>query len=591
MLGTAPLGRLPLATLPSTGSSGALSGSAAALTTSSGTLTGAGALSGSGASVTTSSAALTGAGAITGSGSSSTTSSGTLSGKGALTGSGASVTTSSGTLTGNGALTGSGASTTSASGTLTGNGALPGSAAAVSSASAALTGRGALLASAASVTVAAGTLTPASSGALTGSAAAVSAASGVLSNSGLTPGGLTPTTPPPAANPGAQPLLVGPQSAAITPAISAPRLQVLVNGVAIPALSAEVNSNNYYHADSFKFSVVTSDPRVINAGRGARFWGADTSGGSSSPVMVNIQVDAGASQQPNWVSLITGRVDNVDFDPVLNIVELDGRDNTALFIEARTFETYPNQTSSQVVTALAQAQGLTANVQATTTLIDRYYQTDHTKTALGNFARATTQWDLIVFLAEREGFNAWVSGNTLNFQPEAPPTQSPFMVTVDPNSNPWVSTNVETIKCKRSLNLARDIQVTVLTWNSRQKKSFKVTAKATGTKSASAGSSGTAAQSQTQNYVFTRPNLTHAQAQNWANQKLAQISQHERVVIVTMAGETNLTPRQGLQVQGTGTNWDIAYYISEISRTIDVEGFHETVQAKNSSPKNTSSVG
>lgn len=272
-------------------------------------------------------------------------------------------------------------------------------------------------------------------------------------------------------------------------------------------------------------------------------------------------------------------------------MELDGRDNTALFIEARTFETYQNQTSSQVMTMLAQAQGLTANVQATTTPIDRYYQTDHTKTSLGNFARATTQWDLMTFLAEQEGFNLWVSGNTLNFQPEAPPTQNPFMVTVDPTSNAWVSANVETLKLKRSLNLARDIQVTVWSWNSRQKTAFKVTAKATGTKSASAGSSGSASQSQTQNYVYTRPNLTHAQAQNWANQKLKQISQHERVAIATMPGETSLTPRQGFQVQGTGTDWDIAYFISEISRSIDAEGFHETVQAKNSSPKDTSVVG
>ena len=245
---------------------GALSGSAAVVTTASGTLTGTGALSGSGSSATASSGTLSGSGALAGSSASTTSAGGTLSasaglsglagatsaaavtltGSGALAGSASATTTSAAALTGAGPLGGAGASVTAAAGTLAGKGALAGAAAAVSSASAALTGRGALsgaanavsvatvaltapggltgsgasassasgaltgrgdlLASAASVTVAAGTLTSASSGALTGSAAAVSTASCVLTSGPLTPTSptTTDTTPPPAA-PGAAP--------------------------------------------------------------------------------------------------------------------------------------------------------------------------------------------------------------------------------------------------------------------------------------------------------------------------------------------------------------------------------------------------
>jgi phage protein D len=210
---------------------------------------------------------------------------------------------------------------------------------------------------------------------------------------------------------------------------------------------------------------------------------------------------------------------------------------------------------------------------------------------LNDFTRVTTEWDLLTFLAQEEGFSVWVSGNTLNFQPVPPPTQNPVVITLSGGQDPWVTSNAATVRLRRALTLARDIQVTVQSWSSRTASAFKVTAKATGAKKASASATAGAGQTTTQNYVYTRPNLTHAQAQALANQKLAELSAHERVVTITMAGETSMTPRQGLQIMGTGTNFDLAYYITEINRHIDAEGFGQTVTAKNSSPKDTSVVG
>jgi phage protein D len=372
--------------------------------------------------------------------------------------------------------------------------------------------------------------------------------------------------------------------------VQKPRLQLLINGVAIPALSAEVNSNNYYHADSFKATLLPDDPTLAGYGLGRQFWGADATGGTNSPVMVTVQVDPGLAPQPNWTTLIVGRVDSLSFDPIGGELEIEGRDRTADLIEYRTFQTFKNQTSSQIATTLAGMVGLTAQVTATTTPVERYYSADHDKITLGDFTHATTAWDLLTFLAQEEGFDAWVSGNTLYFQKSPPITQNPLVFDFSQTNRYWTA-NLCTISQKRALTLARDIQVTVQSWSSKAKSGFKVTAKATGVRASSAAATAKAGSTTTQNYVFTRPNLTKQQALAFAKQKLAELSLHERGISIEMPGDVTTIVRQGLQIIGTGTQFDITYYITEINRTIDADGFRQTVYAKNQSPKNTSTVG
>jgi len=378
----------------------------------------------------------------------------------------------------------------------------------------------------------------------------------------------------------------------MTVSVAAPRLQILVNGTPIPALSAEVNTNNYYHADSFRAEIVVVDSAVKQSGFGAAFWCADGTGGSAAPVMITVQVDPGtALGGANWTTLITGRVDNVEYDPFNGTVSIDGRDRTADFIEARTFETFKNQTSSQIAKVLAARHGLTAQVTNTTTLADRYYTQDHDKITLNDFTRVTNEWDLLTFLAQQENFDVFVFGNTLYFQPSTAPGQNPIAFNFDAASQPYLISNGVSPKLKRALTLARDITVTVQSWSSKQQSAFKVTAKATGTRAQSGAASTKAGATTTQNYVLTRPNLTHDQAQTLANQTLGQLSAHERVVSIEMPGDVTMQPRQGLRISGTGTNFDMDYYISDITRMISAEGFTQTVSAKNSSPKNQTTVG
>ncbi len=58
-------------------------------------------------------------------------------------------------------------------------------------------------------------------------------------------------------------------------------------------------------------------------------------------------------------SLLQGEADSVSIDPINNTAEIDGRDLTARLLDARTQETFANQTASEIANTLAARHGLT----------------------------------------------------------------------------------------------------------------------------------------------------------------------------------------------------------------------------------------
>jgi hypothetical protein len=327
------------------------------------------------------------------------------------------------------------------------------------------------------------------------------------------------------------------------------------------AMDAEVLSNNYYSADRFNASVALGlDPAST-----AAFWSNETD------LLVELQfsLDGGAS----FTSLIQGAVDCVTMDPTLGLAHLTGRDLTARLIETRTQETFANRTSSEIATLLAGRHGLTPQVTATSTPVGRYYQSEHDSVTLDQFSHATTEWDLLVLLARWEGFDVFVAGTTLCFQPAANPADATFS---------FCPSDVVDIKLERSLILAGGLSVVVKSWNSRQNSAF--VQQAQGRTANSAGP--------TQNYIYVRPNLTPDAALKLANQKLTELTRHERTIEVRMPGELMLNARSIISLEGTGTDFDQAYYVDLIERRINYgTGMTQFIRAKNTSAGTATGVG
>jgi phage protein D len=341
-----------------------------------------------------------------------------------------------------------------------------------------------------------------------------------------------------------------------------PVLRVLANGTPIlGAFAAEVKSNNHYAADRYSISVaLNADPSISSA-----FWAA------TDNLLIEVQMALQTGLTSSWQSLVQGQVDLLDVDPIRGVLRLEGRDLTAAFIESRTQETFANRTSSEIAIALAERHGLGAQVTTTATPVGRYYQLEHDRTTLDQFSRATTEWDLLVFLAEQEGFDVFVQGTTLYFQPPMP-SATPFVL--QPVGSAIAPANIMDLRTERSLTLAADIEVTVKSWNSRQQTAFTQTARS------GHGSSG----APPQRYVFVRPNLSMNEALQLAQAKLAELTRHERVITAIMPGELTLTPRDQVVLQGSGTAFDQVYQIDEIERRLSIEeGFVQRLRAKNAS--------
>lgn len=363
-------------------------------------------------------------------------------------------------------------------------------------------------------------------------------------------------------------------TASVTPTVRQARLRVLLAGEVIPgAISADVTTNNWYQPDRFSLAfALNADPA-----RGLAWW----SDQQNVQLDTQVSLNGGAS----WASLVVGNIDAVSLNPIHGLLEVEGRDLSSVLHEARTQEAFQNRTASEIATILAGRHGLTADVDATTTLVSRWFAEDHDHITLGEFSRTTTEWDFLTYLAQREGMDCYVTGTTLHFKQPVPATGAAWLAHWQPaGGNAVQQGNVTSLKMARSLTLAKDIEVWVRSWNAKQARSFTKKAKAIGAKSGSAqpAKSNNVIQSATQRYVYVIPNLSEDDAQKRANALLADLSKHERSIVFDAPGDPALTPRTMVQLSGTGTQFDQAYFVDSIGWHVSFDqGFTMTVAAKN----------
>ena len=357
-----------------------------------------------------------------------------------------------------------------------------------------------------------------------------------------------------------------------------PRLRVLMNGTELPGCkSFTVSNNSYFQADTFvaEFSLSAGANNPSGTKYDLKWWGDQVD------ILLDIQACLDADKG-DWKSLILGQVDRLHADPVKKTIHTEGRDLTARFIDAKTRETFQNKTSSQIATELAgrhivNGSPMTADVTDTSTPVGRFYTADHDRLTMNDFSETTTEWDLLCFLAQNEGFDVWVTGTTLHFNPATKPDADPYEIVIDMDT-PW--SNAIGMTLERSLALAKDIVVSVRSWNSKQKKGFTVF-------NPNQLSSGRVAQGKAQEFAFVRPNLTGQQAQELANRLRDDLSKKERLCTFTLPGDLILQPRNILRLRGTNSSWDDqTYYVDVVTRSMSFGGgFSMTCRVKNHSPE------
>ena len=320
--------------------------------------------------------------------------------------------------------------------------------------------------------------------------------------------------------------------------VRAPRLRVLADGFELPGvMAADVWSTNHFSADRFR----------VRLAAGA--------GGLDAVDVAGVRLDVQVSDGADWTSLVLGEADAAGLDVLRGVVDVEGRDLTALLIDSRVDETFANRTASEIVELLGQRHGLSVDADRTETLVGRYYQSEHGRLTMGQSARTMSEWDLLAFLAAREGFDLFAEGLRLRFGRRA----AGAAIVVGPP-------DCLSLHLDHSLGMARAIEVTVRSWDQRGAESVVQTARGGG-------------KGRSWKHGLVKPNLPPEEAQRLAERVLADLVRHERTVRLSMPGSVGITPRHAIEVRGTETGWDRIYAVGEISRHFDVRhGFVQRLQ-------------
>ncbi len=349
-----------------------------------------------------------------------------------------------------------------------------------------------------------------------------------------------------------------------------PRGAVKLNGNFVAWTEWQIENNVFRAADTFSVHIPS---KGLSAPYDAAWLTSQTG------LTVEIFANAAPSDPANYVPaaadrLIYGQTDDITFDPVQGVIELTGRDFTAKLIDTKTSENHQNQTSSAVATLLATREGLKPVVTATTTIIGTYYTQDHT-----DINQQQSEWELLTKLADFEGFDVFVSGDELHFQPKPTGSGSRYALVWTPPTDDTAHPNLNatTINLSRSLTIAKGVTVTVRSWNAKQKKAFT----ATWPRSAKPVRPG---QSDAKNlaYNFTVPGLTQDQASLRAQRLYNQIVAHMVKMSADLPGDGILDCTKTIDIRGTGTTFDQVYYPDSVKRSMSLsEGYRMSVTAKN----------
>lgn len=345
-----------------------------------------------------------------------------------------------------------------------------------------------------------------------------------------------------------------------------PRARLLLDGKEAVGFKAfETTSNGFYQADTFLASLALYEQP---AGRGIDYW--------SSVESVRVEVQAGVG---SLESVFIGEADGIVVDPLRGVIEIDGRDLSAEMIDTRATDKFLNLRTHRVAERVAKARGLKVVAPQSKTIVGTLFGEDTTE-----ISARYSEWDLLTFLAQREGRDVYVQGDTLYYVPKADKT-APVLTLESPRPkhNP---SGFKTFRFERNLILARDITVRVVSYDYLTGDTVKKTAKAKHTSGRSSktksGSLGTRS-----TYVRTIPNLSPDQAEARAQAELAEISKHEVRFFFSGPARTGLRPLDRVRVVGSGSQFDQDYFVDEIVRSLSFdEGYVWTVRAKNSMPVN-----
>lgn len=325
--------------------------------------------------------------------------------------------------------------------------------------------------------------------------------------------------------------------------------------------SFEVLNSTHYMADSFVLELPLY--QQLNG------WTVDKlSSVPSIEVSIAITLD-----NVSFTEIFLGLVDDVHPVELRNdTVVLKGRDYSSLLIDEPDTNKYVDFTSSDIAIQFAKDVGLTPVVAETSTAVGVYFSDSHV-----SLTSKQSKWDLLTYLANQEQFVVFVKSKELHFQPKVDLAAKPYILkwVYPTDTENFHVSNIIDLRLWRCLTLARNIQVTIRSWNYNE----GVQHVATVTRS---HKSDTYSDQKVQKYIYNIPNLSKQGVYDYALCQLETLTQHELGFSASLIGDAVLNVDVPIKLEGTLSQFDAVFYVYSITRKMSFGGsFLMDVEAKN----------
>jgi phage protein D len=363
-------------------------------------------------------------------------------------------------------------------------------------------------------------------------------------------------------------------NAPVAALVRRPRGIVRLNDIAVAGwIDWTVSSNSFYEADTFRVQYAVSLLPVANNAN----W-FSTQKELFVEILAGFPTDSNNPDPSELASLIYGRVDEIEFDPLERLITLTGRDLTAVFIDSKITNQYVNQTSSQIIqTLVAKHAGLSAVVTATKTKAGTYYEKDQVQLQAGR-----SEWDLMAYLARQEAYVVFVAGKQVFFQPNPIDESDPYDIVWQPANdlvgNPVA--NVSELTFSRNLTVGKGITVTARSPNRNTGKPT-VQSYPSNPKAIQAGKASPFGSVQTF-YFNMSADHTPVEVEAFAKAQYDAIISHEMKMKARLPADSALSTKRAIRVQGTDTAFDQTYFSRLIVRQMSLDaGYEMTIDAQN----------
>lgn len=257
-------------------------------------------------------------------------------------------------------------------------------------------------------------------------------------------------------------------------------------------------------------------------------------------------------------TIITGELDDAQFDYEARTIHLTGRCKSAKLHEMKTSEKWTNKKPDEIIKDLAQKAGLDADVTSAKVRAGRKWADDYVKLS-DNVSFAA----VIHKMSELMGARWWVDAEgKLHVKDDASGT---YTISYRENGSGPINSDALRIRISKNFVAAKDVEVKVKSWNQKKKKVIEAEKKIS-------GKGGKVA------YEYHIPGLEQDIADQYAKAKAAEHVAHEIQLQADCIGDPDCAP--GMKLQLIGTAFAQSLDIDSVSHAFGMRGHLMTISAK-----------